>query len=730
MIINVYSQNQQYNYKTNNLAQKNNNISYQTSLLNNKSTTGDSVSFHGLKNILEHILPTKENKNAFVHYVDRVSTILDQDEKDVKKLISGKSMKQLDFFDALVQRYNTFNMSKKNGEKEDSKIVNEIFTRIAEPTEEHKNFVTRTKFNVTDMNECFKLLGDDPKKIGSALEIYKSIGDWNNNKKITKDIISSPMQKEFLEHFEDYKPYLQNNMKNKDVVSSLEALCQDGVYNSNKENNRKIIHNCLYSLSAKDEQELTKRFLEHYSESGNSIITILTDMVSYGSKDIPSQADKDALVKIYQTTTPKNKDIRRKYIASYGRRIDRDALKDDEYTNLATLFERMDKNPKEMKFITNLISKGVDIDCTEFYLKLMDDVNIDRLNDKVSLIAKESKRNLGMVKLTDYFRRKPNRETFKDRVMVNLKRIFSDDYKGETGWYDVLRMSRVEKPKELDIPRVNKALNIQPAIKPEPVAQPIPAPVSKEMNSAKGALTPDERRILNEHAGGMRIVQRLPIAPAVPALPSAPVGDVAPTVSIIPFVRPAQTVAPAQTTIPATTPTLRQHIKKEPNAKKLVVISDVNNIIKKKLSSAVYEDQANTYANKATKMRLNLLPEIFDSIKETRATERANGTFKKNKSVKNEDALALYRRINGKNRRLVNYMLKVRNQDGTRKYNIREIVDVLNEANRHIMDMKEVAPKGTRITAKDEKEIYAGLLAHEIEKYGKLPIAKSKSKKS
>ena len=47
-----------------------------------------------------------------------------------------------------------------------------------------------------------------------------------------------------------------------------------------------------------------------------------------------------------------------------------------------------------------------------------------------------------------------------------------------------------------------------------------------------------------------------------------------------------------------------------------------------------------------------MLPEIFASIKETRATERQLGVFNKRKSVKNEDALGLYKKINGKNNKI------------------------------------------------------------------------------
>lgn len=147
-----------------------------------------------------------------------------------------------------------------------------------------------------------------------------------------------------------------------------------------------------------------------------------------------------------------------------------------------------------------------------------------------------------------------------------------------------------------------------------------------------------------------------------------------------------------------------------PTAKKLVVINDVNKIIEKQLGSKVLSEQKSLYEHNATKMRAGMLPEIFASIKETRAQERANGTFNRHKSVNNEEAVDLYRRINGKNKKLVNYMLKKRNDDGTRMYSIRDIREVLGDANKTILEQQKLSTKENRFSAKDEKAIYENLL--------------------
>ena len=162
--------------------------------------------------------------------------------------------------------------------------------------------------------------------------------------------------------------------------------------------------------------------------------------------------------------------------------------------------------------------------------------------------------------------------------------------------------------------------------------------------------------------------------------------------------------------------------------KKLTIAQkDVAPVLKKSIKSqTILDEQEYLYTINATKMRANMLPEIFASIKDSRKAAKANGTFSKSKTVSNEDAIDLYTRINGKNKKLVNYMLKIRNADGTRKFSVKDIIETLAEGNRTTLKKKSLATKTERFTAKDEKAIYDSMLAEKIEQYGKLPKAKKK----
>ena len=114
-----------------------------------------------------------------------------------------------------------------------------------------------------------------------------------------------------------------------------------------------------------------------------------------------------------------------------------------------------------------------------------------------------------------------------------------------------------------------------------------------------------------------------------------------------------------------------------------------------------------------------MLPEIFESIKETRAAERAAG---KKLSVSNKDALNLYSLVKGRNKKLVSYMLKKRNADGTRMYNIKDIIKTIEQAETKVHNDKLASPRTYK--AADAKAYYNTLLEAQIKEHGKLEKSK------
>lgn len=150
---------------------------------------------------------------------------------------------------------------------------------------------------------------------------------------------------------------------------------------------------------------------------------------------------------------------------------------------------------------------------------------------------------------------------------------------------------------------------------------------------------------------------------------------------------------------------------------KIQIRKEVNDIIKTKLGKNVYREQEDNFRLKATKIRLSLLPEIFDSIKASRAQSRAEGLVP---VVSNRDASSLYELINGVNRKTVRYMLNKTDNDGNRIFNIREIISLIEESNKKINAAKKSNPD---YRAADTKDYYENIYSDFILRYGKLKRA-------
>ena len=171
-------------------------------------------------------------------------------------------------------------------------------------------------------------------------------------------------------------------------------------------------------------------------------------------------------------------------------------------------------------------------------------------------------------------------------------------------------------------------------------------------------------------------------------------------------------------TKPVTSP-LKENSKSEKilnikNAKQ-VVVDEVLSFVNSKLGQKTFAKQNELYTKNATKMRLSMLPEIFASIIDTRKADRAVG--KKHSYSANKDVLNLYLKINGSNKKFVNYLLKKRNVDNTRMFEVKDIIAMLDKAEAKIAQAKKLNPE---YRAKDARKYYNHLYEAKIEQFGKV----------
>lgn len=645
-----------------------------------------NVSFTGMDNLaksLRKMMLSKQTKKEFKEMTGWAADVLGKDAQDVQKKLNGNTKRKTDFYALMVEKYNRTNFYAEVGKKENPELVDKIFDIVEKPSDEHFRFVDSINLPFAETKTVFEKLENNPKKINIAGTIYNDIsgirvnhrdsGNTERTKRIFMDMINSPNREEYLANYETYKPHIHHNAEDKNVIKLLDEKISAKSYDKKNANNVNEVNRLFTSLvevGKFNRAELTS----HYSKEANELVKTLDARIAI--RHGVSNKDADSLAEIYKTTTKDNAVARGKFIESnYYFGAQRDKYDENEISNIGKVFKMMDEDPNMMKFINKLNKNGRGFGKAESYLKLADQVGTKVLNRDADVIGE----TIGMNRyhsyesVVEHYEQKP--KSIFGRAMDSLKGLFKkkEEPVDNNIYWTGEDLAKIEKvAAEQDAEKMKKSVdNITENVSIKPAMIDTMSKVASVDTSV--AVKPQvEKRVVKHRS----------------------------------FFKP--------------------YVPKQPSAKKLVVINDVNNIIENKLGKNVYADQSRVYANKATKMRLSMLPEIFDSIKETRAAARKNGTFNKRTTEKNEDALDLYQRINGKNKRLVNYMLKVRNEDGTRKYTVKDIVNTLSETSKTVRQEKMAAPKDRPFRAKDEKAMYDILADEQIAKYGKLHQAKSK----
>ena len=646
-----------------------------------------NVNFTGMENLaksLRKMMLSKQAKKDFKEMTGWAADVLGKDAQDVQKKLNGNTKRKTDFYALMVEKYNRTNFYAEAGKKENPDLVDKIFDVVEKPSDEHFMFMDNINLPFAETKTVFEKLENNPKKINIAGTIYndisgirvnnKDVGNAERTNKIFMDMINSPNREEYLANYKAYQPHIHHNAEDKNVIKSLDEKISAKSYDKNMANNANEINKMFLNIDEVGKfsrAELTS----HYSKEANELVKTLDARIAV--RHGVSNKDADSLAEIYKTTTKDNAEARSKFIESnYYFGAQRDKYDENEISNIGKVFKMMDEDSNMMKFINKLNKNGRGFGKAESYLKLADQVGTKTLNKDAEVIGE----TIGMNRYHSYesvmehYEQKP--KSIFGRAMDSLKGLFK----------------KKEEPVDNNVYWTGEDL----------------AKIEKE------AVKQDAEKIAKL---ADKPVENISIKPAMVDSTMTKAASVDTSIAVKP-----QT----EKRVVKHRSFFKPYVPKQPSAKKLVVINDVNNIIENKLGKNVYADQSKVYANKATKMRLNMLPEIFDSIKETRAAARKNGTFNKRTTEKNEDALDLYQRINGKNKRLVNYMLKVRNEDGTRKYTVKDIVNTLSETSKTVRQEKMAAPKDKPFRAKDEKAMYDILADEQIAKYGKLHQAKSK----
>ncbi len=575
---------------------------------NNQISTKNNVSFQGKMDILKYAFNKDKIRNEEFFY-NNVSSFLDVSEKSLKKFTERFKRYKMDFIYTLAHKYN-IDKSKMSSEaqKESKEILFGIYDKVKYPNNTYKKLILDTNYNFRQIDKIIDLTStqNNSQQLALAdnlLDVYRQEnGRYTLPYKIMEDFLSTPSSKHISKNFEDYKPFIQLNIEDPEVVSKLEEEIQKGY------NKTKFLRKLNIEETTKYSSILTQMnpalFEKNYNETGINLLKQIDQIyapIAQSKKDVISKKT-DLLWEIYNSTNENNAPLRRK-IAKYAiRRINfENRLKDASIDSLIRIYRNIDNSPEANKFVNKALDDGYRLQSFENIEKTITKGNLTLINRYPEEVKEYLWHNNGAAgfsiedveEINKQYKKHKKKSpiSFKERI----KSMFS--LKGYQNLY--FDGTRTFKQKSMNQNKLNIIENAKKL------------PEVKEKYTSKTYV-------------------------------STPISC----------------------------------------AKKKNIIEKINGIIDSKLARMNTEEQLwqkRDYAIKATKIRLNLLNDMFKSVKDTRITDRGNG---KKPSVSNKDVLRLYEAVNGKNAKEVKRMLKETDSKGNRKFNILEIAEIFEKKNK------------------------------------------------
>lgn len=594
-----------------------------------------------------------------------VSNLLNQDINDIVELTKKSSKKQLSFLQALANNFNRFNFYRNPAEKDNSKLVNEVFSKIKKPNNLHQSICNKFSDSFESLNTIIDWAGSNKKRLKFVLNLNEDLFKYDRpeGNTLIPDLLKSEHVEEYMKQYDKIKSFLKLNKDNPNAVSELDKKFTPEQFSGQNFN----------KLLELDQNRAKYSLLDRAIVNGDNCLKLLTpenhklakmmSEIFLPTDEMLKNGAAEDIANILISTNKKNAPLREELLSRFSptiRSADREFSfeNDKKLTLLSKLYNTID------------LDKNVKIFVKKSLPKLDGNMQLD---DFVDILENVSTKKLNI---------------FKD----NAWNIIFKTSKEER--IDALNNNITDAFFETESSRISNKLKIQYGyIKKPSITKNLYMKVKNGINILRDLITPDE---------ASKVKSTIPQEKALPKEAFKP------ETKAVPQIEPKTQVVPNSTPAKKT-------------AKKQIVKDKVVEFVKTKLGEKTFNSQQEEFSKNATKIRMSLLPEIFASIADTRKMDRMIGKTRNQSS--NKDVLTLYSKINGHNRKFVNYMLKKRNVDNSRMFEVRDIIAILEKAESKIADNKRL---NLNYRAKDAKAYYNHLFDAKIEQYGKLKRTKTK----
>lgn len=706
--------------------------------------TGSNVNFEGIR--LDKIIQTKAQNEYLKSVAIRYSAMINQNKDVVLDILRNTSSSKVDFFKTLAKKYNARNFELPLEQREDSSQIFELLKLVKKPKDYHYMALE----NIDASMEYFKkLFSASNNKMPSEFIFTFKRSMPGNYKTHFLNIFKSPHSKEYIKKYDDYRDYFILNYKNDNAVAELDKMVENKTYDKSLYKVRLLTKGYFDHTSLSfDKAEHEKLMHKYYSPESYSVLKTFLKKYVLNIENIPKSSYED-IMHIYMTSNKSNAAFRENLMRTFKHSAEdfyNNNFDPKELSALKELFYMADNDKHVKKFITKLTKRGLNINKIQEITDILAVAPAKKLNiffDNFVQIYSYSKgsqlyKALQTELENPFYARKVIKERYKHsyyKPSSNMGPVGVSKAYIRNG-FNILR-DKVTPTKDYEL------ISEAPESMQDVILKPIGVKAEQNLNTTsiprEKSLTPIVspiilERTLNNINNNLyrpvelpkfdKLLRPEPQINHVDLVKAEKQSHIAPNKALTLVREPIileKTLANinAQEKLSKNLP-IKKSFKELREARKLQVISDVNNIIEKKLGTKTLDKQKAQYDKQATKIRLSLLPEIFESIKSSRKLERELGV--KTPSIANKDAIKLYERINGNNRKLVRYMLlKTKSKtDDTRLFTIKDILRVLDKAEEEIPVYKSIDP------AYKPRAYYNEIFDKYVDQYGKVSRRKKK----
>lgn len=609
----------------------------------------------------------------------RSANMLSMSEQDIIDIARKASDRKWSFFNHLTDKFNGMNYYRAEAEKENPEIVKEIFNSVKKLHAEHYLLISQYSGSLDNLKRIFESAKDNKKRLRFAIKLHQDIKvkHPNSNPNLISELLESPNSKEYIKNYDKYKPYIELNCEDKDAVKNLDNLVANKQFDENIDNINIELRKKMFPFE--DTEYFNRNLYAHKLNENRASLIKTFQEINLVDNDMLKNGGDQTLSEIFSSTNSKNLESRSKLAWHSNESITMSTQeKINQLKTLNSLFNKMDNDKHIANFVNhilqNIYTNNLSIKELETITNQVSGLKLDIFKKNAMQIICNSKEG-SRAEVFKHELENPFYESYSGRI--NRKTAEEYGFKKKRSFLSkaMTRLQNQFRILEYKLRTIsNNSVVAQNEIIPTEVK-----PV--EITPAK--ITPD---IINPEKINTNAVEK----------------DVVATTENI-------------------TPEIKEDIKSVDDKKakraasKAQIKQNISDIIAGKLGLKTLEKQRETFGSNATKIRLNLLPEIFASITDTRKADRAVGKYKINSS--NKDALDLYLLINGSNRKYINYMLKKRNADNTRMFEVKDIIASVRKAEAKIAADKKTNPD---YRANDARKYYNHLYEAKLQQYGKV----------